>query len=96
MWVDSHIDSPHDLQGASCTTGGLFHGRAVGNVFNVGDAKGILESELGSLVGKVKVFRPGDDPSAKKAQMTLKVKVGGNLTPVLHELAKRYSPVKSE
>jgi len=51
---------------------------------------------LGSLIGKVKVFKPEDDPLEKKPQMTLKVKVGGNLAPVLHELAKRFSPIKSE
>jgi hypothetical protein len=74
----------------------LFCGKAIGNVFNVGDAKNFLESDLGSVVGKVKVFRPGEDPSEMKPQMTMKVKVEGNLTPILNELAKKYSPIKSK
>ena len=75
---------------------GSFCGRAVGNVFNVGDARDYEESDLGSLIGKVKVFKPEDDPLEKKPQMALKVKVGGTLAPVLHELAKHFSPIKSE
>jgi hypothetical protein len=90
------MDNPPDLQGASRTTGGIFRGRALGNVFNVGDCKDDLESNIGSMVGKVKVFMAGEDPSTKKPQMTLKVKVGGDLAPVLDAVAKRFSPVKSE
>lgn len=96
MLVDAHIDNPSDLKGASRTVGGLLCGKAHGNVFNVGDAKEGMESDIGLMKGKIKVFRLGDDPSSQKPQMTVKVKVKGNLAPVLTEFSKLYSPVKSK
>ena len=48
------------------------------------------------VIGKLRIFKAGEDPSARKPQMTLKVKTGGNLAPVLLELAKLYSPVRSK
>ena len=95
MWTDIHMVHPSELQGASRTTEGHFCGRAHGNVFNLGDAKEVLES--GSpMIGKVKVFRVGQDPAATKPHMTMKMKIEANLAPVLDQLAKRYSPIKSK
>ena len=48
------------------------------------------------MIGKVKIFKCGEDPATQKPQMTIKTKVGGNLSPVLGVLAKRYSPVRSK
>ncbi len=96
MWTVVQKDSLPVLQGASCTTGGISRGRAHGNVFNIGDSKDISEKDMGPMIGKLKVFNIGEDPSSRKPQMTLKVKVSGNLAPVLGELAKCYSPVKSK
>jgi hypothetical protein len=61
----------------------------------MGDARDVDET-LGQAIGKVKIFRPGQDPEVSKPQMMLKAKVGGNLGPVLHDLAIRYSPIKSK
>ncbi|KAK2459267.1 hypothetical protein APHAL10511_008716 [Amanita phalloides] len=91
--VDVQIETSSELQGASCTIGGHFRGRALGNIFNAGDAKDVMEGDT-TMIGKVKIFRAGEDPSTTKPQMTMKVKVGSNLAPVLGQLAKRYSPVK--
>jgi hypothetical protein len=72
--IDVHVDDAPDLQGASCTTGGLFCGKAHGNVFNHGDGKGVLESDVGTMPGRLKLYRAGEDPTINKPQMTLKVK----------------------
>ena len=95
-YLDVQIETQDDLQGASCTVDGVFCGRAVGNVFNVGDAKDISADDKRSLMGKVKVFRSGEDPSASKPHMTYRTKIGGNLNPILNELARHFSPAKSE
>lgn len=84
-----------NLQGASRTTGGIFRGKAHGNMFNIGDAKEVFEVDR-PKVGKLKVFKAGQDPSSNKPHMTLNVKVGANLAPVLNELAIHFSPVKSK
>jgi hypothetical protein len=89
------MGSPPPLEGASRTTGGILRGRAHGNFFNMGDARDV-DNSLGQAIGKVKVFRPGQDPALSKPQMTLKAKIGGNLGPVLDDLAIRYSPIKSK
>ncbi|KAF8332958.1 hypothetical protein F5887DRAFT_893932 [Amanita rubescens] len=83
------------LQGASRTTGGIFRGKAQGNVFNIGDAKEVIEVHS-PKTGKLKVFKAGQDPSSQKPQMTVNVKVGAKLAPVLNELAKRFSPIKNK
>ncbi|KAF8344787.1 hypothetical protein F5887DRAFT_865119, partial [Amanita rubescens] len=83
------------LQGASRTTGGIFRGRAHGNVFNIGDAKEVFEVDS-PKTGKLKLFKAGQDPSSHKPHMTVNVKVGAKLAPVLNELAKRFSPIKNK
>jgi hypothetical protein len=95
LWTDFHIDNPSDLQGASRTLGGHFRGKAHGNIFNLGDAKDVFEDKA-PMIGKVKIFRAGEDPSTTKPHMMLKAKIGSNLRPVLDQLAKHYSPVKSK
>ncbi|KAK2467707.1 hypothetical protein APHAL10511_000002, partial [Amanita phalloides] len=42
------------------------------NVFNIGDSKDLSERDMGPMIGKLKVFNSGEDPSARKPQMTLK------------------------
>ncbi|KAK2465051.1 hypothetical protein APHAL10511_003127, partial [Amanita phalloides] len=74
-------DSLPVLQGASWTTGGTSRS---------------IRKRHGAYDWELKVFNSGEDPSARKPQMTLKVKVSGNLAPVLGELAKCYSPVKKK
>jgi hypothetical protein len=95
MWIDVHRENLSDLQGASRTIGGVFRGRAHGNMFNLGDSEEVSESNR-PMMGKLKVFGAGQDPSANKPQMALRVKIAGSLAPVLGQLAKRYSPVESK
>ena len=94
-WKDVEMVAALDLQGSSRITGGLFRGRAQGNVFNIGDSRDVLGTDS-PILGKLKVFNAGEDPSSKQPQMTVKVKVSGTLAPVLGELGKRFSPVKSK
>ncbi|KAK2467708.1 hypothetical protein APHAL10511_000003, partial [Amanita phalloides] len=60
------------------------------------DSKDLSERDMGPMIRQLNVFNSGGDPSARKPQMTLKVHVSGDLAPVLGELAKHYSPVKSK
>jgi len=47
--------SRHDLQGASCVTGGVLRGRAQGNVYNMADDMEIADSFTKSVLGKFTV-----------------------------------------
>lgn len=93
--TDVHMGSPPPLHGASRTTGGVFRGRAQGNVLNIADAEKHTE-DIGPLVGNVKVYRVGDDPQAGKAQTVFKAAVSKDIAPILRELSELYSPIKSE
>jgi hypothetical protein len=90
------MGNPPPLHGSSSTTEGILRGRAQGNVFNVADAEKGLEAGLGTPIGKVKIYRPGEDPSSLKPQMVLKSEVTQTMGPLLTELGELYSPVKSE
>ena len=90
------MGSPPQLQGASRITGGIFRGKAHGNVFNIGDMGDVMDDQLGAAIGKVMIFRPGQDPATHKPQMLLKARVTGTLGPVLNDMAARFSPIKSK
>ena len=90
------MGSPPPLHGSSSTTGGILRGRAQGNIFNVGDAEKALETGIGAVIGKVKIYRPGEDPSSFKPQMVLRAEVSQTMAPVLTDVGELYSPVKSE
>jgi hypothetical protein len=51
------------LEGSSRTTGGIFRGKAHGNIFNIGDVKDLEDDSLGHAKGKVFVYRLGEDPT---------------------------------
>lgn len=85
--------SPENLQGASRTTGGVFRGRALGNVFNHADAFGSMANEHMDRKGTVQVYASHTD---LKPLMTMKHKVTTTLGPILHSLSRRYSPVSSK
>ena len=93
--LDVHMGSPPPLHGSSSTTKGILHGKAKGNVFNVGDAEKPMESGLGSVFGKLKIYRSGEDPSTSKPDMVLKAEINQTIAPVLTDLGELYSPVKS-
>lgn len=82
------------LRGASRTSGGIIRGRALGNVFNFADADSSLGSE--SRIGRVNVYLDNVDPGTVKPKMVLKTEVTPRLKPVLKNLARRYSPIRSE
>jgi hypothetical protein len=95
--LDVQMGSPTPLHGSSSTTGGVLRGRAYGNIFNVADAEKAVETgTIGPVIGRVKIFNPGEDPSSVKPQMVLKAEVCQTMAPVLTDLGELYSPVKSE
>jgi hypothetical protein len=83
-----------ELGGASRVTGGIFRGRAYGNVFNHADDEMMLGLE--SRMGKVHVYTARVDPTLTKPEMVLKHKVTPKLTPILRALTRGYSPVRSK
>ena len=82
-----------ELSGASRVTGGIFRGRAYGNVFNHADVGTIFDSE--TRMGKIHVYTSRVDPTLAKPDMVLKHKVTPKLKPILKALARGYSPVRS-
>jgi hypothetical protein len=101
--TDSHVTSPAPtdshaaLQGASCTTGGIFRGQATGNTLNIGDMidpESGVEAKAGDLlIGRVLVYNSCDDNA--KPLMSIDHLVTLILKPTLVELGSKYSPVKS-
>ena len=105
--VDIHMASPprppaqsatpvFDLAGASRTSGGIIRGRALGNVFNYGDAEDITQSMMGPRVGRVQIFTERADPTSTKPLMVLKHEITPKLGPILKTLARKYSPIRSK
>ena len=95
--LDVHMASPppvHALQGASCTTGGILHGRAHGNVFNHADGED--ETYAAPHKGKVFVYQSPRDPKNNKADTSITSEVSPQLKPVLKALARRLSIVSSK
>ena len=92
--MDSPPDSPSHLQGASRTTGGILHGRALGNVYNLADNTD-FDQQPGRIMGKVHIYTNHGNPDDSHPHMSLKHEVTGTLAPVLEKLGTQYSPVKS-
>jgi hypothetical protein len=86
----------HNLQGASRTTGGIFRGRALGNVFNFADAAN-LEYQDCPVMGKVLVYTSHTiNPSDTQSYMLLKHAVTPFLAPILRKLGERFPPLHGE
>src|SRR5215475_1025975 len=84
-------DEFNKLQGASCTVGGIFRGKAVGNYPAFAD----MESGTGETVqqSKGRVFlHVGEDT----APFAMTHPVGSDLPSVLNGLSKLYSPIKHQ
>lgn len=77
--------SRFDLGGASRVSGGVFRGRAYGNVFNHADAE--TNFSLESRMGKVHIYKSHVDPTLAKPEMVLKHKVTPKLKPILTALS---------
>jgi hypothetical protein len=88
---DRHSPSPAP-QGASCTEGGRFRGRANGNAFSFGDTPAV--DALCPLMGRVVLY----DSHASNAEPVFAVKqpVAPDLKSVLSSLASKFSPIRSE
>lgn len=88
--------SPEHLYGASRVTGGVFRGRAQGNVFNNADADELIQYNMQPHMGKVQVYVSDVDPTVTKPKWSLKHKVTSKLKPVLKALSRQYSPISSK
>lgn len=85
----------HNLQGASRITGGVFRGRAYGNVFNLADSRDLEIDTVASVVGKVHLYDSCvDDPATTKPKSAFKLKITTSLGVVLSKLAEKSSPVR--
>ncbi|KAF8801792.1 hypothetical protein BYT27DRAFT_7114132 [Phlegmacium glaucopus] len=89
------MDSPpppsqHELQGASCTTGGVFRGRAYGNNPNIADMADQHNSII-PLIGKIYLYITANDPntwdfSMMKQRTFIKHQVMSSLATILKEV----------
>ena len=86
--------SPLQNQGASHTTGGIFHGQALGNVFNFADAKDKVRE--GPIMGKVFIYTEHVTPTQSHPFMSLKHEVLNHLGPILKKLATHYPVVSGK
>jgi hypothetical protein len=101
--MHSPDNSPKRLQGASRTTGGVLRGRAYGNVFNFADARDILDqgpqhgmASRGRVYIYVSPLNPTTlDPEQMKPMATVKVTTSPTVTPMLQQVTRRFSPVRS-
>lgn len=98
----SHVlsppNSPTQLYGASRTSGGLFRGHAMGNVFNYDDLKDFDVQALGPVKGKVRLYVSDQNPatimpSKSLPSMTFKQEVFPTLAPILVKAARSFSPI---
>jgi hypothetical protein len=85
-----------NLFGASRTSGGIFRGKALGNVFNMADAHNmdVDDHALPMAMGKVLLYTSRDQDA--EPAMTMSHETGYQLPPVLDKLARKYSPIRSE
>jgi hypothetical protein len=86
--------TPSQLQGASCTTGGVIRGWAYGNVFNFADSYDLGVDHAAPVVGKVHLYDLRIDPMHTKPKAAFKLQVTTSLGTVLSKLAEKDSPVR--
>jgi hypothetical protein len=88
--------------GSSRSTGGILHGRALGNSFNIGDSIDEVPQEVRPLSnGRINITivqQPPSDNIIENATSHLNVKSPcfETLGPLLKKVAKSYSPVRSK
>ena len=88
------ITTSRNLQGASCTTGGIIRGNAYGNVFNIADLHDIEAQAAAPVMGRVHLYDSCVDPANAKPKCGFKLKVTTSLGVVLTKLAEKDSPVR--
>lgn len=102
--MGSPDDSPKRLQGASRISGGTSRGHAQGNVFNLADAMDVLAQGPGHRMasrGKVYVYTSPLNPTTlvpeeMKPMATVKVVTSETIAPMLQQVSRRFSPVRSK
>ena len=93
--IDTRIGSPPPLEGSSCTVGGMLRGKAIGNVFNLGDTQEMLQEPI-SVKGTLKVYTTLVASASQKPTMILKVNAFPTMAPLLKKLSSHYPTVKSK
>jgi len=98
--MDSPPITPPHPYGSSRMTGGLFHGRALGNTLNIADFDDVID-ELHPVPGRVLVYSSNEDPANlsiqnMKPSAFIKHNITSSIKPVLTKVAEKYSPIKSE
>ena len=69
----------------SCTTGGILHGQAQGNVFNHADVAD--QVPVGPRMGEVFVYQSPQFPDSMSSKTSIKCEVTPQLKPVLKVFA---------
>ena len=88
--------------GSSRSTGGILHGRALGNTFNIGDSIGDVPQDVAPLShGRINITIAQQPPSAvvidnPTSHLNIKSPCYETLGPLLKKVAKSYSPVHSK
>lgn len=90
-----------ELRGASRITGGIFRGRAQGNVFNIADIDDMHDESLGPVKGNVHLFISPADPASVKpgvlpTTMVFYRHVVPNLAPLLTGIGRLYDAIKGK
>jgi hypothetical protein len=88
--------------GSSCTSGGLFRGRAVGNSLNAADYSNRDNSDyIGPVPGHILLYLSQDDPASvvpesltPYARLSYDYSPKMPIAPVLEKIARKYSPVR--
>lgn len=101
--LDIRMHSP-ELQGASRTSGGILRGRAHGNVFNFADVTDVLKQDPDYRMaskGKVYIYSSSSNPTTLSPEMmkpmaTVKVITSETIAPMLQQVTRRFSPVRSK
>jgi len=84
-----------NLQGASRITGGIIHGRALGNVFNMADADSGDDMAV-PRTGKVHLYSSLVNPADVKPPCVPTINVHFSMEPILKSIAAKWSPIQSK
>jgi hypothetical protein len=84
------------LQGASCTSGGVIRGKALGNVLSHEDAPEVFAEQVKSVKGEIRVFTSLVDPINLKPVFIVKVYPDPSLVQVLKQMGKKYKQLESK
>ena len=106
IYIDIVMHSPPispPKYGASRTTGGVFRGRAVGNILNAADYSGHDKQDyIGPVPGQILLYVSQADPAGlvpesleAYARLPYDYSPKTPIAPVLEKIAQKYSPVRS-